>query len=182
MLRPVILSIAMIAVAGASAAQQTPDIRARGGRARVLARGGVTNAELVAMLDTYAVVRAQKLLQIDDAQYGEFVVRLRNLQETRRRNRQARNRILQDLRRLSAPRAGQPDENAIRERLQTLRAHDERAAAAMRRAYDSLDEVLSVAQRARFRILEENLERRKLDLLVRARERAARRSRRGGGS
>ena len=42
----------------------------------------------------------------------------------------------------------------------------------MRQAYDALDEVLDVRQQARFRIFEEKIERRKLDLLVRAQERA----------
>jgi hypothetical protein len=49
----------------------------------------------------------------------------------------------------------------------------------LRKAYDSLDEVLDVRQQARFRIFEENLERRKMDLLLRARQRTA--GRRGDG-
>ena len=49
-----------------------------------------------------------------------------------------------------------------------------RAADQIRRAYDALDEVLDARQQARFRMFEEAIERRKLDLLVRARERAAR--------
>ncbi|MEO7276356.1 MAG: hypothetical protein ABIX28_07080, partial [Vicinamibacterales bacterium] len=85
---------------------------------------------------------------------------------------------LQELRKLSGPQAPTPvDEGAVRDRLRTLREHDDRAAEELRKAYDSLDEVLDVRQQARFRIFEENIERRKLDLVVRARERAAR----GGG-
>ena len=61
----------------------------------------------------------------------------------------------------------------MRERLRTLREHDDRAGEELRKAYDSLDEVLDVRQQARFRIFEETIERRKLDLVVRARERAA---------
>jgi hypothetical protein len=49
----------------------------------------------------------------------------------------------------------------------------------MRRAYESLDEVLDVRQQARFRIFEEMIERRKMDLLMRARQAAA--ARRGRG-
>ena len=133
------------------------------------------------MLDTYALVQAQDTLQLDDGQYGQFVVRLKKLQEIRRRNQQARIQVVQDLRRLSDPRAAASrDENAIRERLRALRELDERAAADLRRAYDAVDELLNVTQQARFRVFEENVERRKLDLLVRARERAARLPRRGG--
>ena len=40
----------------------------------------------------------------------------------------------------------------------------------IRQAADSLDEVLEPLQQARWRILEEQMERRKLDLLMRARQ------------
>jgi len=64
--------------------------------------------------------------------------------------------------------------------VETLRRdQDDRSAAELRRAYDALDEVLDVRQQARFRTFEEMLERRKLDLLMRARQGAARR---GSGS
>jgi hypothetical protein len=137
---------------------------------------GLSPGEVVAMLDAYAVVQAQDALSLNDAQYGQFVARLRKLQETRRRNQQARNHILQELRKLAGPQATPPfDENGIRDRLKALRDHDDRAAAELRRAYDALDEVLDVRQQARFRTFEEMLERRKLDLLMRARQGAARR-------
>jgi len=42
----------------------------------------------------------------------------------------------------------------------------------MRQAYDALDEVLDARQQARFRVFEDQIEQRKLDLLMRARERA----------
>ena len=80
-----------------------------------------------------------------------------------------------ELRQLAGPQAPEPaDEAAIKARLKALRDHDTRAADQIRRAYDALDEVLDARQQARFRMFEEAIERRKLDLLVRARERAAR--------
>jgi hypothetical protein len=136
---------------------------------------GVTTGELVGMLDTYAIVQAQRALAIADDKYGQFVVRLKRLQEARRRNQRERNQMIQGLRRLAGPQAPAPvDEGVVRERLRALRDHDDRAAAEIRTAYDALDEVLDVRQQARFRVFEETIERRKLDLLVRARERAAR--------
>jgi hypothetical protein len=150
------------------------------GRARP-PRSALAPAEVVAMLDAYAVVQAQDALQLNDAQYGNFVTRLKRLQETRRRNQQARNQVIQELRRLAGPNASAPvDDNAIRTNLKTLRELDDRSAAELRRAYDSIDEVLDVPQQARFRIFEETIERRKLDLLMRARQSAA--GRRGGTS
>jgi len=138
----------------------------------------LTPMDVVAMLDAYAVVQAQDALQLSEEQYGPFVTRLRALQETRRRNQQARNRILQQLRQLAGTKEAPPqDEPAIRERLKALREHDERAAIELKRAYDALDEVIDTAQQARFRVFEETIERRKLDLLMRARQAA----RRGSG-
>jgi hypothetical protein len=173
----ILILAALIAVGTASggAAQE-----ARGAgqpRANNRVAGQLTPAEVVGMLDAWAVVQAQEALQLTDAQYGPFVTRLKKLQETRRRNQQARNQILQELRQLApAQGTGPYDDNAIKDRLRTLREHDDRAAAELKRAYDGLDEVIDVPQQARFRIFEEQIERRKLDLLMRARQAA----RRGG--
>lgn len=151
-----------------------PEARAR------RAAGELAPGEVVAMLDAYALVQAQDALQLNDAQYGPFVGRLKKLQETRRRNQQARNQIVQELRRLAGPQATDPiDEATIRERLKALRELDDRSTVDLRRAYDSVDEVLDARQQARFRIFEEMIERRKLDLLMRARQGAA--ARRGRG-
>jgi hypothetical protein len=149
------------------------------GRGRAAAdNAGLSPAEIFNMLDAYAIVQAQETLQLGDGQYGEFVARLKRLQQTRRRNIQARNGILQELRRLAGPQAARIDENAIRERLKALDDHDERAAAELRKAYQGLDEILEPRQQARFRLLEEVLERRKIDLLKRAQQGAAARQRR----
>ena len=47
---------------------------------------------------------------------------------------------------------------------------ESRNAAEMRKAYNALDEVLEVRQQARFRVFEEQIERRKIELLTRARQ------------
>ena len=165
----------------ATATAQPPDDTARTAPpATRPARGVLAPNEVVAMLDAYAVVQAQDALQLNDTQYGPFVTRLKKLQETRRKNQQARNQIIQDLRRLSTPDANAAyDENAIRTSLKNLRELDDRSAADLRHAYDAIDEVLDARQQARFRIFEEQIERRKLDLLMRARQSAAA-GRRGG--
>ena len=130
------------------------------------------NGELITMLDTYAIVQAQEVLQLTDDQYGQFVTRLKRLQQVRRQNTRARNHILQELRRLSQETT--VDDNAIRLRLKALQDHEVTAADELRRAYASVDEVLDTRQQARFRLFEERMELRKLDLLMRARNRAAR--------
>ena len=166
----VLPSYALAQAVLAPAAVERPNGQ-RAGRAAALLSPG----EVVGMLDAYAVVQAQQALQLNDGQYGQFVARLKKLQETRRRNQQTRNQIVQALRQLAGPQATTPvDETAVREKLKALRDHDDSAAADMRRAYDVMDEVLDVRQQARFRIFEEQIERRKFDLLMRARQGAAR--------
>ncbi len=125
------------------------------------------------MLDTYAIVEAQRALTIDDEKYGTFAARLKKLQDIRRRNQRQRQMLVRELFRMAGPRALVPaDETAIRNQLTALREHDDRFAVELRQAYDALDEVLDTRQQARFRMFEEQIERRKLDLLVRARARA----------
>jgi len=160
-------------------AAQAPDDTAREPRGN-RAAGVFSPGAVVAMLDTYAIVQAQDALQLNDTQYAAFVGRLKKLQQTRRKNQQAHNQIVQELRRRTGPQATPPfDEAAIREHLKALRELDDRSALELRHAYDALDEVLDVRQQARFRVFEEQLERRKLDLLMRARQGVA--ARRGGG-
>ena len=139
---------------------------------------GLSPVEILNMLDAYAIVQAQDTLQLADSQYGDFVTRLKRLQQTRRRNLQSRNGILQELRRLAGPQVTQVDETAIRERLRALAEHDERASGELKKAYEGLDEILQPRQQARFRLFEEVLERRKIDLLKRAQLGAAARQRR----
>jgi hypothetical protein len=130
------------------------------------------------MLDSYAAVRAQDALSLDEAHYPEFLARFRRLQEIRRRDQQVHRQLLQDLRKLAGATAEAPyDEAAIRERLNALREHDGRAAQALAGARGAVDEVLDVRQQARFRLFEEMIERRKLDLVMRARDGAAARKR-----
>ena len=139
--------------------------------------GDVKPGELANALDQYALIQAKRMLQMDDAQYMQFVPRLKALQTTRRRNTIARTRIVQNLRRLVGARAeGEPDDKTILDALTALRDHDDRALRELQAAYAAVDEVLTVRQRARFRLFEENIENRKLDLLMRAR------SRQGGSS
>ncbi len=169
MLQTLILFAVLAASPGLVA--QAPQQEEADPRPRV--RAGLTPAEVVHMLDAYAIVQAQEVLRLSESQYPQFVTRLKKLHQTRRQAQQERNRLLQQLQRLAGPQATQVDENAIRTHLKTLRELDERSALEVRKAHDAVDEVLDVRQQARFRMFEERLERRKLDLLMRARQGAA---------
>jgi hypothetical protein len=130
-------------------------------------------AELQRLFDAYMVMQAQEALQLDDVQFGQFLPKLKALQDTRRRNEQARNQLVGELGRLTAPSAATVDEAAVRERLRALQELESRSAAELRRAYDTLDQQLDVRRQARFRVFEQNMERRKLQLMLRARRGAA---------
>ena len=66
--------------------------------------------------------------------------------------------------------AGEPDSGiAIALPLRITQA-SATAAAEIRQAQNDLDEVLDVRQQARFRVFEEEIERRKVELVVRARQ------------
>jgi hypothetical protein len=64
------------------------------------------------------------------------------------------------------------DETAIRAQLTALQELEARSAAETRRAYGDLDTLLDARQQARFRVFEDQLERRKLELMLRARQNA----------
>jgi hypothetical protein len=119
------------------------------------------------------VVQAQKALGLTDAQYPQFVGRLTTLQNVRRRGVAARNRLLGEIGRLTAPKVVTIDEAQVRDRLKALADVQARTQADLRKAYDDLDQVLDLRQQARFRVFEEQVERRKFEFLLNARRRQA---------
>lgn len=124
------------------------------------------------LFDAMLVMQAQEALSLTEQQYARFLTRLRVLQDTRRRNLQERNRLIAELQRLTNPRvvrSNVPDSD-LKERLVALQELEARSAAELRRAYEGIDEVLDVRQQARFRVFEEQIERRKLELIGRARQ------------
>lgn len=127
---------------------------------------GVSPAEIQRLFDAYVVMQAQQELQLNDEQFPRFLARVRTLQDVRRRGQMQRGRMLQELRRLSQ--GGSDDQ--IRTQLKALADLELRAGSELKQAMDGVDQVLDVRQQARFRVFEEQMERRKVDLLMRARQ------------
>ena len=125
-------------------------------------------AELGRLFDAYTVMQAQEALGLDEARFGPFVTRLRALQQMRRRHLRERAAVLRDLRQLLQSPGNDPQ---LKERLDALVRLDTDTRAEQARALDAIDELLDVRQRARFRLLEQQLELRKLELVNRARQR-----------
>ena len=106
------------------------------------------------MFDTMAIVEAERFLPLSAEQYSGFVQKFMN-----------------ELRALGGQQS-MPDvpDNLIDAKLKELAAAETEGPASIRKAQDELDATLSVRQRARLRMLEENVERRKIDFLTRVRK------------
>jgi Spy/CpxP family protein refolding chaperone len=129
---------------------------------------GVSPAEVQRMFDAYALMQAQEQLKIGDAQFTQFLTRYKGLQDLRRKTLQERTRVIVALRQsLNGPQA---DEAQLKDRIKALQDIEVRSAAEIRKAYDAIDQVLDVRQQAMFRVFEEMMERRKLELVTRARQ------------
>ena len=128
----------------------------------------VSPAEIQRMFDSYALMQAQEQLKISDDRFPQFLRRFKALQDVRRRGLQARARVVQELRRLVNDPQG--DEGQIKEQLKSLDELDAQSDGEVRKAYDAINQMLDVRQQAKFRVFEENMERRKLELVTRARQ------------
>ena len=153
----------------------TGGVRVMAQAGRLGARAGVvpdettvSPAEIQRMFDSYALMQAQEQLKISDDHFPQFLTRFKALQDVRRRGLVERVRIIQDLRRLVNDPQG--DEAQIKERLKSLDELDARSDGEVRKAYDAINQILDVRQQAKFRVFEENMERRKLELVTRARQ------------
>jgi hypothetical protein len=158
-----VLACTVLAVSPAGAQRERP----RAADERMAAR------DVQQLFDAYVLMQAQERLALSDQQYPQFVQRLKALQNARRESQAARVAIIQELSRTLAGKTGSSaDEVALKDGLRRLRETDERSAADVRRAADAVDQVLDVRQQARFRVLEAQMERRKVELLLRARQAA----------
>ena len=133
-----------------------------------LDEAAVSPAEIQRMFDSYALMQAQEQLRISDERFPQFLTRFKALQDVRRRGLQERARVVQELRRLMND--PQSDEGQIKDRLKSLDELEARSDGDIRKAYDAINQVLDVRQQAKFRVFEENMERRKLELVTRARQ------------
>ena len=152
-----------------------PDGPGRGRRANPAAQRAVDPAKLSTVqeaLDGIEIANADKMLQIAPDRYGDFIQRLRNLQIVRRRRQAQRLRLLNELRRVVNQ---QPsvDDAQLESRTRQLDEFDRQTAQDVQAAYGQIDEVLTPRQRARFRLFEEQMEQRKIEILTRVLRAAA---------
>jgi hypothetical protein len=141
---------------------------ARAGRANV---EGLSAAQAEQLFDSYVFGEARVALQLSPSQIMPFGQRLRRLQMVRRQGQRQRQQLLADLNTVS--RGTEPvDDATLAAKLKALDDVTADFERQTREAYASLEETLTVRQRARFRIFEQRMERQKLDLIARARQAA----------
>lgn len=144
------------------------DAQVRAPRRALPQADGVSPGEIQRLFDAYVVMQAQQELQLSDEQYPKFLAAVKSLQTARQRGLADRGRLLQALRRLDA--AQSLDESQVRARMKELADLDARVAAEVRDAQAAIDQVLDLRQQVRFRLFEDQMERRKADLVIRARQ------------
>jgi hypothetical protein len=171
-----VMVTALVALWGsAGSAQAAPSAPGRVAQQRPAQRPGdqqISVADIQAMFDAMAVLDAEKFVVLTSEQYPVFVQKLKRVQDARRQLNQRRNRAMNELRVLvnSNPASGKvADDAAIDVKLKELDAIETEGHSAVEKALDDVDQLLSPRQRARFRILEDNTERKKLDFLTRVR-------------
>ncbi|MGC4083797.1 MAG: hypothetical protein QM736_17215 [Vicinamibacterales bacterium] len=153
--------IALVLVAGAASAQGRPP-RRNGPPGQ----DGVSPAEIQRLFDAYVVMQAQQELQLSDEQYPKFLTQLKAFQEYRQRNLRERARLLQQLRQS----VEKGDEAQLSAQVKALDAQSSSFESGLVAARQHIDDLLTPVQRAKFRLFEEQMERRKVDLLMRARQ------------
>ena len=121
--------------------------------------------QVQAFIDTYALMQAEKELQLTAEQYPTFVQRLRHLHDVRRRAMGERRRALNELRGLMAG-SGPARDDALTEKVRAFDEAAKRGLDSIAKAFADVDAGLTPFQRGRFRLLEERLERQKIEMLI----------------
>jgi hypothetical protein len=180
----IMLLAALPSVAAAAQASQGTPGEARPARPNARGRAGMpprpANPDMMTVrqveqyFDQVVLFQARTRLELTDAQFLRFGAALRQLQDARRMQQRRRAEMLRQLDDLLT--TPETDDAAVTTRLKDLDDLSVESAKRVQEAYAAIDGVLTLKQRARFRVFEEMMERRKLDLLARARQQAGPRS------
>jgi hypothetical protein len=180
--RFVLISCVAIGLSGAAtmrlSAQEPPGDPQRAPRARAQSpRGGErmerprhqSPADVQRLFEAYVLMQAQQALGVSDAEYPQFLARMKALLDLRRSTQQRRFALVRQLRQLTDQKGPEASEAQVTQALQALKDFETKSAADLEEATAAVDAVLDIRQQAKLRVFEEQMERRKLDLLMRAR-------------
>jgi hypothetical protein len=126
-------------------------------------------ADVQRLFEAYVLMQAQQALGVSDTEYPQFLAKMKALLDLRRSAQQQRFALVRHLRQLTEQKAPEASEADVTQALQELKDFETKSAADLEKATAAVDAVLDVRQQAKLRVFEEQMERRKLDLLMRAR-------------
>jgi hypothetical protein len=150
-------------------AQELPPRGRRGeGRANADLPAGLRPDEVQQIVDGWEIATAEKMLELTDQQYAPFIQQLRKLQSGRRQQFMQRQRMLNALRQAMNQQQPVLDDAAMDARVKQFDDLDRKQQQELQSLHAAIDAVLTPRQRARFRVLQEQMERRKLEVLSRA--------------
>lgn len=132
--------------------------------------GNIAPGDIQAMFEAMTVMEAERFVMLTPEQFPVFVQRLKRLQEARGVMIRRHNRALNELRGMANPQSGRADDATIDMKLRELSAIELEGRAAIDKALEAVDQMLSPKQRARFRMLEDNIEKKKIDFLTKVRQ------------
>ncbi len=124
---------------------------------------GPNRDEVEGMMDAYILSKLQDALELTDEQFGTMVVAQKKLQDTRRDYRQGRMTLLRRMR--QTLRRDQAREEELTRQLDELDNLEIEFSQNQRARYAAIDDILEIRQRARYRILETEIQRRLTQLM-----------------
>ena len=126
--------------------------------------------DIQGLMDAYVISKMQDVLELDDDQFARMVVAQKKLQEHRRDYQRKRRESMRELQRLVRSVDSEDEEIAgLVAKLDAMKADLETT---VREDYRKIDEILSVRQRGKYRLLEVMLERRLQELMQEVRGRS----------
>ena len=129
---------------------------------------GLRPDEVQQIVDGWEIATAEKMLELTDQQYVPFLQQLRKLQSGRRQQFMQRQRMLTALRQAINQQQAALDDAALDTRVKQFDDFERKQQQELQSLQSAIDAVLTPRQRARFRVLQEQMERRKLEVLTRA--------------
>lgn len=158
----ILLSLACLVAAPAAAQVASVPRPGRGADARV------TAGQVELEFENFALAQARSALGLADGQFFRFARAYRALQQVRRRGLRQRRVLMGELAGLVRGTGPVADPEAALAKIRAVDDHAVQLAQEVGSAHGAIDAVLNVRQRARFRQFEQQMERKKTELLLRA--------------
>ena len=188
-----IVAAACLSLAVDAAAQTpptTPPVQGRAGapargagagrgqrqNAPVMPNANMAPAEVDRIFDTYALFQAKDALKLDNQVWLSFGPKYQQLQQVRHQHQMARRRLIAQINDLLKPPAAGAeavvDDATVAARTKSLDDLEAQILKDEQAALAGIDQMLTVRQRARFRVFLDTMERKKAEMIVLAKQQA----------